>query len=217
VNHEEWINIPDVSRLTGIPERTLRRYTERHSMYLPSRRQGRMHLLAASAVPVAEKIRDLYGSGKDAEEVDRILAESVPATVTIAPQAADQPPPPPGQVEELAGGLRQLARVMAEAQERQVAALTWIRDTLSVVADQAQHLGFIEDESRQLREQVGRLQQVVERQQEALKREAEERDRKLMAAMRELLAERRKPFWRRWFARPAAQPPILPRKPRSLP
>ena len=59
---EEWLTLGDVSMLTGIPERTIRRYLDCHSAYLPTKREGRVYRFAA-AVPVIQFIRAQYLTG----------------------------------------------------------------------------------------------------------------------------------------------------------
>ena len=53
--------------MTGIPERSLRRYLERHGTLLPARRQGRTLQVATEALPVLRRMRELYDSGMSAE------------------------------------------------------------------------------------------------------------------------------------------------------
>ena len=59
----------------ALPERTLRRYLEHFSAWLPVRRRGRVRVLDADAVAVLRLVREHLVAGKSASEVERLLVE----------------------------------------------------------------------------------------------------------------------------------------------
>ena len=80
---EEWLTLGDVSMQTGIPERTIRRYLDRHSAYLPTKREGRVYRCAAAAVPVIQFIRAQCLTGATETIVQERLDHQFVATVTV--------------------------------------------------------------------------------------------------------------------------------------
>ena len=76
--------VPAAARLLSIPERSLRRYLDRHSRYLEFRKSGRQRLLSAQSLPILEQIRNLYEAGHTADQVDQALVNAaVPMTVEV--------------------------------------------------------------------------------------------------------------------------------------
>jgi len=95
--HEEpaFLSVAETARRLGVPERTLRRYLDRHGPYLPIRRNGRAVMVEVSALPTLATIRDAYRRGLSAEQVEAelrdagkpITIETVPAEALISPAA----------------------------------------------------------------------------------------------------------------------------------
>lgn len=167
------LTVPEAARAAGIPERTLRRYIERHGPYLDARPQGGRVTLGPGAAAVLRRIRDLYARGMSAGEVDEALAASVPAIVTVA-EAVAVP-----TSEALGHLLQRVAKAMAgiaEEQRRQA------------------------EEVAKLREEVAATRENLERQENERRQALEERDRRLMQLLREM-QDRKTPWWRRWLQR----------------
>lgn len=81
----DYITIQDLSRLTDIPERTLRRYIDRHARFFVTRRESGQVLVTAEAVPVARAIRKAYEDGMTAAKVDEVIADrGLPVTIDVA-------------------------------------------------------------------------------------------------------------------------------------
>lgn len=86
---QQWVEIPDVATQLRIPDRTLRRYIERHGRFIENKRVGRRHLVAERAVPILTRIRDLYLANKTAEQVDAdLVAAQLPVTIDVPGQAS---------------------------------------------------------------------------------------------------------------------------------
>jgi len=174
----ERLTVSELAKAAGIPERTLRRYIERHGAYLDARVQGGRVTLGPGAAAILRRIRDLYGQGMDAEQVDAALAASLPATVTVAGHMAA------AEAEALGRMLERVAEAMAdvaEEQRRQAEEIARLRQELAATRE----LLECQENERRLAEQERDL---------AL----EERDRRLMQLIRELQT-RRTPWWRRWW------------------
>lgn len=81
----DYITVQELSRLTDIPERTLRRYIDRHARFFATRRESGQVLVMAEAVPVARAIREAYEGGMTAARVDELMADrGLPVTIDVA-------------------------------------------------------------------------------------------------------------------------------------
>lgn len=107
----EWISLPEAARQTGIPERSLRRYVDRHAGFIPTRRHGRTVSIDPAALPILRRLRELYEAGKNAEQVEETLAEAFPHTLTVADPALTVLPAE--ALRELAATLSVLRREVA--------------------------------------------------------------------------------------------------------
>ncbi|MFQ5959478.1 MAG: hypothetical protein ACE5LF_08935, partial [Alphaproteobacteria bacterium] len=76
-----------MSRTLAVPDRRLRRYLDRHTEFVRSRRTGRKHLIASDAIPTLVRIRDLYDEGATARDVDAALAST---RLPVAPERASE-------------------------------------------------------------------------------------------------------------------------------
>lgn len=81
----DGLSVNEVERQTGIPDATIRRYIRNHGHHLQIRKRGKSYLIANESLSVIKKIRELYDSGKQLEDVDEILRQmNVPVTITMA-------------------------------------------------------------------------------------------------------------------------------------
>lgn len=71
------LSVNDIEKITNIPSTTIRRYVRNHSEYIQTKRKGNLHFIYDSAIPVLEKIRQLYESGKNHAEITAILDNDV--------------------------------------------------------------------------------------------------------------------------------------------
>lgn len=136
--HEEpvFLSVAEAARRLGVPERTLRRYLDRHGPYLPTRRNGRVLTIEATALPTLATIRDAYRQGLSAEQVEARLRDAG-KPITIETMPAEALPHPAAEalnrlVEAVAGlqaelqqtreelaATRQAVERLLEMQERQ--------------------------------------------------------------------------------------------------
>ncbi|WP_338789717.1 DUF3967 domain-containing protein (plasmid) [Priestia megaterium] len=87
----EWFTVPQTSEKTGIPQQTLRRYIASHAHLLRIKKEHKAYQLHKDCLDVLARIRELYGNGKNAEEVDKILtAQGVPVTVEVVSETGEQ-------------------------------------------------------------------------------------------------------------------------------
>lgn len=122
----EWIDVPQVAKELNIPDRTLRRYMERHSLFVQSRKEGRYWQIARSSLPVLSQIRDLYSAGLTADQVDTELrAQMSLATVEVGGKPATMAELVAAMTDELERLRREVTELRNElaatrqAQERQ--------------------------------------------------------------------------------------------------
>lgn len=148
----ERLTVPEAAKAAGIPERTLRRYIERHGPYLDARLHGGRVTLGPEAATVLRRIRDLYAQGMNANEVDEALAASVPVTVTVTEDIAMP------ASEALSHLLQRVAGAMAdmaEGQRRQAEEVARLREELAATRE------VLERQENERKEQDRRLAQLV--------------------------------------------------------
>lgn len=81
---EEWLNVNEVEKQTGIPDATIRRYIRNHGHQLQIKKRGKSYLIASESLSVIKTIRELYDKGKQLEDVDDTLRKmNVPVTITV--------------------------------------------------------------------------------------------------------------------------------------
>ena len=94
----------------ALPERTLRRYLEHFSAWLPVRRRGRVRVLDADAVAVLRLVREHLVAGKTVVEVERLLVERR-GRVLDASGSDPAPSATLARKEDVAGMAAELARL----------------------------------------------------------------------------------------------------------
>lgn len=84
MNDNEWITVSEVSEKINVPVETVRRYLRQFSLYLKVKKVHKKYLVHDDSLTVLETIRQLYAEGKNAEEIENILATSGAAmTITV--------------------------------------------------------------------------------------------------------------------------------------
>lgn len=163
---DAWTNIPEAARVTGIPERSLRRYLERHGTLLPARRQGRTLQVATEALPVLRRMRELYDSGMSAEQVEATLADAYTRTLTVvADDGRSVAEEATKALQRMADTVAGVAELLREQERRHIEALEQARQEAARAAQEA----------AATREALERLQAAQERQAEALREWLEKR------------------------------------------
>ncbi|MED3690735.1 MerR family transcriptional regulator [Peribacillus butanolivorans] len=81
---DEWFNVMEIEKQTGIADSTLRRYIRNHGHNLQIKKRGKSYLISGESIPVIKKIRELYDKGKQLEDIEEALRRlSVPVTITM--------------------------------------------------------------------------------------------------------------------------------------
>lgn len=84
MNDNEWITVSEASEKINVPVETVRRYLRQFSLYLKVKKMHKKYLIHDDSLTVLETIRQLYAEGKNAEEIENILATSGAAmTITV--------------------------------------------------------------------------------------------------------------------------------------
>lgn len=186
----EWVTVPDAARELGLPERTLRRYLDRHGGYVRTRRSSRSVLVAAEDLPVLGRIRQLYAAGRNEEEVAEALAAEFPRTVTVAVTDTRQAATPAEAFAALQAAVADMRREMAAAMAEQAEAIRQLR---AEVEQARQEAAAAAEALRRLEAQEAERQ----RREEEMARRLEE----ALAELRQAAEARRRPWWRRWLGR----------------
>jgi DNA-binding transcriptional MerR regulator len=86
----DYITIQELSRRTRIPERTLRRYIDRHKQFFTMRREGGVNFVTPEAAACAVKIRAGYDDGMTAAMAEALHKLSQAVAVPMAEMAEQQ-------------------------------------------------------------------------------------------------------------------------------
>ena len=160
----DYITIQELSRRTRIPERTLRRYIDRHKQFFTMRREGGVNFVTPEAAACAVNIRAGYDEGMTAAMIDELMKkQGAPVTVDVAGTGQ-------GVTMTTAEALHRLSQAvavpMAEMAERQAEML----EALAAMADELQ-------EERERSEALSESLEAARGELDAIRRE--------VAAMRE--------------------------------
>lgn len=89
---ERWLLISELSEKTGIPESTVRRYTNNFKSYFRYDNKGRGKKFSPDAIDVLNRISSLYNDGFQAKEIEELLAKDFAFTVEDDNTSTTQPP-----------------------------------------------------------------------------------------------------------------------------
>ncbi|MGM9923898.1 MAG: hypothetical protein ACI35R_06615 [Bacillus sp. (in: firmicutes)] len=70
----KWLSVSEIEKITNVPNRTIRRYIERHNEHLQLRKNGNSYVIHERCVTVIVKIRDLYREGKTQAAINTMLS-----------------------------------------------------------------------------------------------------------------------------------------------
>lgn len=109
---EKWLSVSKVMEKAGLSESTARRYIRNHQRFLKIRKGKRKsYQIHESQLDIIKQIRDWYGEGKGAEDVDELLQDKGIA-MTVVVKEDD------GEVEQTVGeALAQLQKSVDEQNE----------------------------------------------------------------------------------------------------
>lgn len=132
----ELLALNDIARRTGIPAPTARRYASLFKEFLPGRRLGRATRYTESAVPVFERIAELYGDGRITTEIEELLRGEYPRTIEVGPSA--EPIPLPAVAQDLPPQMGEmLTKALSDALTTALnESLSRFGDTLEALAEQ---------------------------------------------------------------------------------
>lgn len=82
---EDLKRLTQLSRESGVPESTIRRWIEKHRHYFAGKKIGKITYYPPAAVELITRIKSLYEAGRSTAEIEEILAEATPKTLTIEP------------------------------------------------------------------------------------------------------------------------------------
>lgn len=88
----EWLSISQLSAVTGIPETTVRRYTNKFMKYFRYEKRSRGKKFHPSSVELLNRIASLYASDYEAVEIERLLERDFPMTIDDNQEPTIQPP-----------------------------------------------------------------------------------------------------------------------------
>lgn len=90
---DTWLSISQLSEVTEIPETTVRRYTNKFQAFFRYEKRGRGKKFHPDSIEVIKRIALLYEQDYEAEEIEKILAQDFPITVSDDDQSTTNQPP----------------------------------------------------------------------------------------------------------------------------
>jgi len=131
-----WFTIPEISKNSGIPETTLRRWAKWSRHYLEHKKVKNKRLYSKKAVDILLLIRDLYAQGKNREEILTLLEKE----------------PPPGTIDTptVAGYENPMESII----ERNTQALHATAHAIKILGSQQQKIESLENEIEELKKEM---------------------------------------------------------------
>ena len=131
-----WFTIPEISKNSGIPETTLRRWAKWSRHYLEHKKVKNKRLYSKKAVDILLLIRDLYAQGKNREEILTLLEKE----------------PPPGTIDTptVAGYENPMESII----ERNTQALHATAHAIKILGSQQQKIDALENEIEELKKEM---------------------------------------------------------------
>ncbi len=128
--------LSDIARRTGIPAPTARRYAALFKDFFSGRRLGRMTRYPEGAIPVFQRISELYGQGRITAEIEEILRREFPRTIEVGPAVEPMAlPAVPQDFNALFPG--NLTEMLSDALSEALAtSMSRFSETLDSIADQ---------------------------------------------------------------------------------
>ncbi|MBA4356720.1 MAG: hypothetical protein C0405_03220 [Desulfovibrio sp.] len=128
--------LSDIARRTGIPAPTARRYAALFKDFFSGRRLGRMTRYPEGAIPVFQRISELYGQGRITAEIEEILRREFPRTIEVGPAVEPMAlPAVPQDFSALFPG--NLTEMLSDALSEALAtSMSRFSETLDSIADQ---------------------------------------------------------------------------------
>ncbi len=88
---ENLKRLTELSRESGVPESTIRRWIESFHHYFTTKKIGKTTYYRSEAIDLLKRLKTYYREGKNADEIEEILSVAIPKTITVDPEN-----PPPG-------------------------------------------------------------------------------------------------------------------------
>lgn len=89
---DKMLSVSELSKITEIPESTVRRYISKFDTYFRCDSRGKSKKYHQESIEVLGRIASLYGEGYQAHEIDSLLSTQFSFTVTDQPDTTTQPP-----------------------------------------------------------------------------------------------------------------------------
>lgn len=88
---EKMLTVSELSKITEIPESTVRRYLTRFEAYFPFDSRGKGKKYRPDSIEVLKQIAVLYSEGYQANEIEPMLANRFPFTINDSMDTTTQP------------------------------------------------------------------------------------------------------------------------------
>ncbi|WP_027178329.1 MerR family transcriptional regulator [Maridesulfovibrio bastinii] len=125
-----WISVAEISKITGIPAPTARRYASLFKDFLPSRKMGRVTKYPDSVIAIFQRIVTLYNDGLVTTEIEEKLKSEYPRTIEVSPNERSV------SVQPAVAGQLELGEAFSGLMERMSKSLEVIADQKEIIEDQ---------------------------------------------------------------------------------
>lgn len=171
----EWLSVSQVSEKLDIPAETIRRYINRHDMHLQVKKVNKSYYLVDTCMDVLVMIRNLYGEGKQVDEVTAYLDRNgIPMNVMDPGERVhnDQ------AIASLESKLNVIASMLMNIDER-LKANESFKESVAVEFDQVREkLEFVKDEvvatTSSISDQMVKIEEKVSNNQQELEQKLDQ-------------------------------------------
>jgi predicted transcriptional regulator len=204
--NEGYLTIPEISKETGIPESTARRYLEQHNHALRTKKTGRgAWLLNVEDVQLMNTIRTCYEQKMSVNEVENYLLQSgQPITITIDDEQQ--------QVITPAVAFMKMAEEMQSLKNEVVASREQLKAAYQEISNLKNEVAASKEQSAAAYEEISNIKGEIVANQEQSAAAYEEIKGQIVSVSQDLISrlergqqereqEQQKGFWQRLFGR----------------
>jgi len=169
--NKDYLTIPEITKETGIPASTVRRYLEQHNHTLRTKKGGRgAWLLHREDIPLIREIRTCYERKMSSEEVeDYLLQSGQPLTITVDDEK-EEVITPANAFMQLAAEVNFLQKEITSTRDQLASAheeITALKKQQEASSEQQEKsMNALTDEMKLISDGIGRLEREKQKRKE---------------------------------------------------
>lgn len=169
INTMNWISVAEISKITGIPAPTARRYASLFKDFLSSRKMGRVTKYPDSVIAIFQRIVTLYNDGLVTVEIEEKLKSEYPRTIEISSTERATPTQP------VVAGQLELGEAFSGMMERMGKSLEVIADQKDIIQEQREDIAKLKRAFVLLARSQKKLKELPQVDMKAMTEEIEDR------------------------------------------